>query len=402
MIFFLKGTAGRLFIINGLTALSYAFMLPVMSTFLVEGLKAQPSFITLYSIGFATSGIICNQWMGRMVDRGYSNKNLFIFSLAAILVSAIAFLLCNNAWQALLIGVFLMGPGNASVPLLLSMIRHYSVSREENTTRLNSQMRSGVSLVWIVGPALAFFMADAYGFRFNFIASAILAFFVILFSIFMLTTAEVQPVTHSVKKTERNSIPLVVWLLGSVITLSNLANHLYISSMPLYVMREIHLPIYSPGLLLGLTALLEIPVMLIASGLSERYGKFKVMFVGFASAIIYFSLLQFADTIVSLLLLQVFNALFYGIFVGLGVTIIQEALPDRRGFSSAFYSNAMRIGMMAGTSLTGLLAQVYNFKIALLAPLASISLAAFILLWVSYIFAGNKTTSVSATDIQAD
>lgn len=399
MNFFLKGTAGRLFIINGLTALSYAFILPVMSTFLVEGLHSQPTFITLYSIGFATSGIICNQWMGGMVDRGYSNKNLFVLSLMAILFSSIAFLLCNNAWQALLIGVFLMGPGNASVPLLLSMIRHYSVSNEKNSTRLNSQMRSGVSLVWIVGPALAFFMADSYGFRFNFIASALLAFVVIVFSIFMLNPTDVQPVKQRVTKVESNSTPIVVWLLGGVIVLSNLANHLYISSMPLYVMQEIKLPGYIPGILLGLTALLEIPVMLLASRLSEHYGKFRVMLAGFAFALIYYSLLQIADTMMSLLLMQVFNALFYGVFVGLGVTIIQEALPEKRGFSSAFYSNAMRIGMMAGTSLTGILAQLYNFKVALLAPLISICLAAFILILASSLISKNKTTSVNPSDI---
>ncbi len=402
MMFFLKGTAGRLFVINGLTALAYAFILPVMSTFLVEGLKAQPTFITLYSIGFATSGIICNQWMGRMVDRGYSNKKLFLFSLVAIFVSAIAFLLCNNAWQAFLTGVFLMGPGNASVPLLLSMIRHYSVSSQENSTRLNSQMRAGVSLVWIVGPALAFFMADAYGFRFNFIASAVLAGFVTLYSLFMLNPADVQPVSHSVKKAEKNPVPLIVWLLGGVIILCNLSYHLYISAMPLYLMREINLPVYFPGLLLGLTALLEIPVMLIASGLSERYGKFKVMLAGFVSALIYYSLLQFADTMLSLLFLQIFNALFYGTFVGLGVTMIQEALPEKRGFSSAFYSNAMRTGMMAGTSLTGLLAQFYNFKIALLTPLVTISLAAVILIRVSSLYSEKKAATLHSADIRTD
>ncbi|HBV38513.1 MAG TPA: MFS transporter [Erwinia sp.] len=396
---FLKGTAGRLFIINGLTALSYAFILPVMSTFLVEGLKAQPTFITLYSIGFATSGIVFNQWMGKMVDQGHSNKKLFICSLIAIFLSALAFLLCHNAWQALLTGLFLMGPGNASVPLLLSMIRHYSVNAGENATRLNSQMRAGVSLVWIAGPALAFIMADAFGFRFNFIASALLAGCVIIYSVFMLDPAQVQPVKSAVKEVGRRAVPAVVWLLGGVIVLSNLANHLYITAMPLYILREIKLPGYFPGLLLGMTALLEIPVMLIASGLSERYGKFKVMLAGFCFGLVYYSLLQLADSMVTLLLLQCFNALFYGVFVGLGVTIIQEALPEKRGFSSAFYSNSMRVGMMLGTSLAGILAQLYSFRVALLAPVASISLAALLILWVALSSASQKLDVARANDI---
>ncbi|CAE1147824.1 sugar efflux transporter [Serratia rhizosphaerae] len=380
---FLSSTAGSLFIINGLTALSYAFILPIMSTFLVEGLKSQPTFITFYSIGFALSGILFSQWMGGLVDKGYSNKKLFIFSLLAILMSGIAFLLCSNAWQALLIGIFLMGPGNASIPLLLSMIRRYSVTAGKNATRLNSQMRSGVSLVWIIGPALAFIVTDMYGFKFNFIASAVLACCVIIYSTIMLSPADVQPAAHNDSTQKKNSIPMTVWLLGGVMVLSNLANNLYITSMPLYITHEEKLPMFFPGLLLGLTALLEIPVMLAASSISEKTGKFRMMLFGFFFAMIYYTALQFTHSMFGFLLLQIFNALFYGIFIGLGITIIQEAIPERSGFSSAFYSNAMRIGMMSGTSLAGILAQLYSFKVALIAPIISILLSITLLTWVS-------------------
>ncbi|WP_446471317.1 MFS transporter [Xenorhabdus stockiae] len=286
MRYFLSGTAGRLFIINGLTALAYAFILPIMSTFLVEGLNEQPAFITLYSIGFALSGILFSQWMGGLVDKGYSSKNLFIFSLIAMFLSGIAFWLCTNVWQALVIGIFLMGPGNASIPLLLSMIRQYSVKTGKSSTRLNSQMRSGVSLVWIVGPALAFIIADLYGFKFNFIASSVLAGCVIIYSIFMLPSTDVCPKDHIDKHHNNRVIPAIVWLLGGVMVLSNLSNSLYITTMPLYVMHEVKLPMYFPGLLLGVTALLEIPVMLIASGLSERFGKLRLLFIGFVCALI--------------------------------------------------------------------------------------------------------------------
>ncbi|WP_446471318.1 hypothetical protein [Xenorhabdus stockiae] len=101
----------------------------------------------------------------------------------------------------------------------------------------------------------------------------------------------------------------------------------------------------------------------------------------------------------ALLFFQIFNALFYGIFIGLGVTIIQDIMPKRSGFSSAFYSNAMRVGMMSGTSLAGVVAQIYNFKIALLVPILSISLASILLLWVSITLLPNKSSELSSTDV---
>ncbi len=47
---FFSGNTGRLFLVNVMTAVSYAFILPVMSLFLINGLHASPIFITFYSL----------------------------------------------------------------------------------------------------------------------------------------------------------------------------------------------------------------------------------------------------------------------------------------------------------------------------------------------------------------
>lgn len=48
---FFSGITGRLFLINLITAVAYAFILPVMSLYLINGLHASPIFITFYSLG---------------------------------------------------------------------------------------------------------------------------------------------------------------------------------------------------------------------------------------------------------------------------------------------------------------------------------------------------------------
>ena len=376
---------GRLFLINVMTAISYAFILPVMSLFLINGLQASPIFITFYSLGFALSGLFFSQLMGSLTDKGYPVKQLFIMSVLALFLAGLAFSFCHRPVEALVIGIFLMGPGNASIPLLLSMIRKHSLAAGLNATRLNTQMRSGVSIIWIAGPALAFVFADRFGFTFNFFASALLSGLTLLAGQWLLPNNKKAVVTGGAKtdKAGNGRITGMIWALGAVMMLANLSNNMYLTIMPLYLVHELNLPASFPGFLLGATAIMEIPVMLAAAHLAEKTGKEPLMMVGFFFAAVYYSLLQLADSMTELIILQLFNGLFFGIFVGLGISLIQEALPERSGFASAFHSNAMRTGMMAGNGIAGLMAQLAGFKMTLLVPLLSVCCAALLMLCIN-------------------
>ena len=83
--------------------------------------------------------------------------------------------------------------------------------------------------------------------------------------------------------------------------------------------------------------------------------------------------------------LQGVNAIFYGIFAGIGLTILQEQLPSRIGFTSAFYGNAIKVGVMLGTASTGLIAQWFSFRFATLGSLIAASIAMTFLIIFSYL-----------------
>ncbi|MGY5955933.1 sugar efflux transporter [Kosakonia sp. BK9b] len=379
---FFSGIAGRLFLINVMTAISYAFVLPVMSLFLINGLHASPIFITFYSLGFALSGLFFSQLMGSLADKGYSVRQLFMISVMALFLAGLAFSICRQPIGALAIGIFLMGPGNASIPLLLSMIRKHSLTAGLNATRLNTQMRSGVSIVWIAGPAMAFVFADKFGFTFNFLASALLSAMTLLASLLLLPgkNKKIADTGRTITpQASKGGITGMIWALGAVMMLANLSNNMYLTIMPLYLVHELHLPASFPGFLIGATAIMEIPVMLAAAHLAEKTGKELLIMFGFLFAAVYYSLLQLATNMSELIVLQLFNGLFFGIFVGLGISVIQDALPERSGFASAFHSNAMRTGMMAGNGIAGLMAQLASYKIALFVPLLSVCCAALLM-----------------------
>lgn len=375
----LNGQSGVLFAINCVTALSFAFMLPVMSLFLITELNAPPAYLGIYTTFTSIITIIVSQKLTGLIDRGASSKRLFSFTLCGIAVSAIGFSYAETFWHALLIGCTVMPIASSSIPLILTMVRNYADISGQNSAKLNSQMRSSVSLLWIFGPPLAFISVDKFGFTTNYYLSMTFALIVL----FIVTFALNAPTTNQLntKPTLDTALPKQVWFLAFITLLANIGNSTYINGMPLLVTRELELPTSYPGFLFGLTAAVEIPVMLMAVNWAERWGKPTVIRWGFVSALLFYIGMFHVQSMPALLALQVFNGIFFGIFVGLGITIMQDYAPNSIGKASAIYTNAMLVGTMLGTSSMGIISQYFGFRMILISSLVAIS-CAFIALTV--------------------
>lgn len=382
-----------LFLTNGLTALSFAVVTPIMSLFIVDELHAEPALIGIYASATAFISMIVRQKLTGLIDKGVSGKFLLITTLCGIALATSAFSIATEFWHVLLIGCLLMPIASSSIPVLLSIIRKYADATGKNSAKLNSQMRSSVSLLWIVGPPLAFLSVDKLGFDSNFHLSAAIACIVIILVALCLHS----PVSNSAKKQTENTnkLPAIAWGLGAVIFLANLANSAYINAMPIYLTSELGLASSYSGILFGFTAAVEIPVMLLAVGWSQRLGKTKTLKLGFVAASLFYTGMYFASSFPVFVVLQLLNGLFFGIFVGLGITIMQDFAPQCVGKASAFYSNAMLVGTMAGTSLMGMVSQYFGFRAPLLLCLTSICLS-----FVALIFfeksVSNQQESITA------
>lgn len=160
-----------LFVVNVLTAFCYAFVLPVMTVFLVEGLGIAPSLIGLYTVALALSGIFVAQWFGRLADKGIKAKTLFMVGIVALMVATYAYSRLTSFWWVLMVGILVMSVGTSAVPMLLTLIRHRINHASGSATAINAQMRAGVSLVWVLGPACAFFLVERAGFKATFLTA---------------------------------------------------------------------------------------------------------------------------------------------------------------------------------------------------------------------------------------
>ncbi|QMV16636.1 sugar efflux transporter [Vibrio spartinae] len=375
-----RGNSGVYFWLNGLAAMAFSFILPVMSLFLIEGLGIEPMYIGIYTVGTAISTILISQILGRLADKGINSKTLLLIAIGFLCLAALCFSLLTQFWQAIIVGWCFMAFGASSIPLLLAMIRRFAEQSGKDSTKLNSQMRSSVSLVWIVGPALAFASVGTFGFRANFTLAATIALLVFVMVWRLLPSASKPATSQTAHHETVPPFPYKVWFLGIGILFANMANSTYINAMPLFITKELDLPVSYPGIFMGLTAALEIPVMLLSASWSHRFGKMPLMMVGFVMAMFFYIGIQYASTIEWLLALQLLNGLFYGIFVGLGITLLQDSAPKRVGQVSAFYTNAMSVGTMCGTSLMGFVAQQYGFRNAIYISFVAIVISLIIFL----------------------
>lgn len=381
----LKNQTVVLFLTNGITALAFALVLPVMSLFLVSGLHTEPAYIGIYTTLTALMTVLVSQKMTGLIDKGVPGKRLLLISLTGIVAAALGFSVASEFWHALLIGCLLMPFASSSIPLILTIIRHYADASGKNSTKLNSQMRSSVSMLWVFGPPLAFLSVDQLGFAANFRTSALIAVLVMVWVTLVLhqpNTEQDEHRQHRQGSAKANSrLGAEVWMLGAVMLLANMANSAYINTMPLYLTKDLGLSTAYPGWLMGAAAAVEIPVMLLVAGWSVKVGKLWIMKAAFVCAMIYYVSVYFASSIWIILALQLLNGLFFGIFAGLGVTLMQDYAGKNIGKASAFYTNAMLVGTMLGTSSMGLVSQYFGFKAPFLLCLLSIVLAFVVMSW---------------------
>ncbi len=376
---------GVIFILlSMLTGLMGAFVNPLMSLFIIEGLQTPPVYLGVYMVAVTITGLIISQWLGGMADKGTSARKLFMVAVSGMVCALVTFANATAFWQVLLAGVLFLAMGNAAIPQMMTVARQWA-GRQQNIdiTSFNSRLRAAISFAWVGGPPLGYLLASGGEFSRSFYFAAACALVALIFAFKFIPD-------YSAKKSQHSSEPaaaasLSFWLLGLAIMLGSTGNIMYSSALPLYSITELGFAEHTPGLFMGVVALLEIPIMLYAAKLAKRYSKVSMLVVAFCCAIVFYLGVFFATQVWHLIALQVLNGLFYGIFAGIGLTVLQDQLPERIGFTSAFYTNAIKLGVMCGAGATGVIAQFHSFRFASLGSMLAVSLALGCLILFSYV-----------------
>lgn len=350
-----------------MTGLASALRIPALSVYLHKEVTADPLLVgVFYSVNSLVSMII-SQIIAHYSDRYPNRKAIIAISCLMQVIGCLLFAFNRDYYVLLLLGTLVFGIGSAAGSQLFALSREYSESQNRDSTMFNTVLRAQLSLSWIVGPPLAYFLADQFGFTFMYAASATIFAISIIIVVLMLPQA-VRSSEKSAKSDETLRDEGIISNKRSVIFLSlsclfiGICNSMMFINMPIYLSENLGLSDRLAGILMGTAAGIEIPVMLIAGYCTRFVSKKSLMIISIVAGACYYIGLSLAETEWQLIALQLFNGTFVGIFASIGMIYFQDLMPYKMGTATTLFSNTNAASWVVAGPIAGLLASQLGYQ----------------------------------------
>lgn len=399
-----KDKTALLFVFTAfVTGLCGAFFYPLSSLFIVEELGAAPMMLSVYMVLAIVSSVIVSQLIARQSDRNWPRKTILVVSLSCYLITVVSFIFVRDYWVAVAIATVFGSVSGASFGQLFALGREYGDRHVKDSTTFLSTMRAGIAIAWVFGPPAAFVLKANYGFSAAFGVSAAVV------SVAIAVIIKYLPASVVAKEQEAESskpaIPVsggvsaMVVLYCVIVVCTFAANNLYITSMPLYLSQELKVDPSWLGLLFGAAAACEIPVMLSAGKMSEKFGAIKVMTLGVAVGCVFYLVMLFNSSFSAMLAAQLLNGFYIGVCATLGMVVLQDMMRDRLGTASTLFSSMMNVATLVASLSVGVVGEWFDYYSTLYVSLVSsvIALALLVLFSIKSTKAQSAQLEVSSS-----
>lgn len=377
----LNGVYAAFMMVAFMMGIAGALQAPTLSLYLSREVGVQPFWVGLFYTVNAVAGIVVSLGLAKRSDSRGDRRKLIMFCCLMAVGNALLFAFNRHYLTLITCGVLLASIANAAMPQLFALAREYADSSAREVVMFSSVMRAQLSLAWVIGPPLAFMLALNYGFTVMFsIAAAIFAISLALIALTLPSVARVEQPADTVQ------LPISGWkdsnvrMLFIASTLMWTCNTMYIIDMPLWISSSLGLPDSLAGILMGTAAGLEIPAMILAGYYVKRFGKRRMMVTAVAAGVLFYIGLIFFHSHTSLLVLQLFNAVFIGIVAGIGMLWFQDLMPGRAGAATTLFTNSISTGVILAGIIQGALAQNFG-HFSVYWVIAGISLVTLAMTW---------------------
>jgi len=260
--------------------------------------------------------------------------------------------------------------GAAAFPLLFAAAKGWAAKTDLATaTRSITLLRASFSLAWGVGPAIGAFVVRDDNYAALFWVSAAFSALALL-PLAMSRIAAPSPVRVA---SDGARLGFVVTLAAVSLTLFSMAIGMGTVALPVAVTVDFGGSKFDVGLAMSVCALLEAPVMVGIAAAPKLCQGFRGMAVGFVALAVYFVAAGLAPSSEALIWSQLPRAVGIG-FVGcIGISYLQDLLPNRVGAASALYGNTGQIGSLLAGLASGAWAEAFDYR-SLFWPCAAASL----------------------------
>jgi SET family sugar efflux transporter-like MFS transporter len=344
--------------------ISTAVVGPFLSLFLSTAVHAGPLKVTVFLVGAPLSGVLMATLLGRLSDRRPIRRKLLIGAALAGLIGTAVTAFVRDYWILLGLTVTATALAGSLFPQTFAYARQVLQRDSPGRAAMGiSTLRTVFSLAWVAGPPLAAFLLDVGGFRYVYGMAAAMYALAALVAIFLLDEVD-APAPVSV---DEPAAPVGdrVRLLFTIVAFTFLMVPLTLSvqTLPLFISVDLGRPVTDAGLILGLCAALEIPLMLGLGALTTRLPLHPLLLGGALCGVAYFGLAAVTTSVWVLFAGQLFNALFIAAVSGLGISYVQDMLPGQPGRASTLFSNTFPIGAVVAGPLFGL-AQHFGYRLS--------------------------------------
>jgi SET family sugar efflux transporter-like MFS transporter len=350
---------GLMFLAVGI---SVALVFPFLALFLSTEVHAGPARVTVFLIASPLSGVLVSSIVGRASDRWPIRRPILIAAACAGLVGSLIAMVVRDYWVLLAMAVTAYAFAGALFPQSFAYARQILERDNPGRSALGiSTMRTVFSLAWVGGPALAAVLLDAGGFRLVYgLAAAMYGLAVLIAVVWLDDVGNAAPDPEEPAGGTATAGPRPPrWLLSLTVAgfvLVQVPMTLGVQALPLFIGQDLHSDPSRAGLILGLCAALEIPLMLALGVLTTRFRLRPLILIGAACGIAYYALAFVAPNIWFLAAAQLVNALFIAAISGVGISYVQDLLPSEPGRATTLYTNTFPIGAIVAGPLLGLAA----------------------------------------------
>ncbi|WP_433222845.1 sugar efflux transporter [Dactylosporangium sp. CS-047395] len=336
--------------------MSTAVVYPFLALFLSKEVQAGPARVTAFLFVAPLAGVLVTQLIGRLSDRGPYRRRILVAAALAGMAGTGLTAVVRDYWVLLGLTVTATALSGSLFPQTFAYARQVLERDSPGRAALGiSAMRTVFSLAWVGGPALAAVLLDVGGFRLLYATAAGLFLVAALVAALRLETIGPPPRLDDAGPAaplQLSRVLLVATVVAFVLLQTPMT--LAVQALPLFISEDLHRDASAAGLILGLCAALEIPLMLGLGVLTTRIPVRTLILVGSAAGVVYYALAWTAPNLWVLAAAQPVNAVFISAVSGVAITYMQDLMPDRPGQATTLFTNTFPIGATLAGPLLGL------------------------------------------------
>jgi DHA1 family multidrug resistance protein-like MFS transporter len=259
--------------------------------------------------------------------------------------------------------------GSASYPAAMSLLA--DLSSDQNRGRSMGVFWSAASFGWAASVAFTGFIVERLGGVYFFGACSLLLLSSLL-SVYIGFRGERQHT--ATKRLEPNTktsflrsflgleAPFLVFLSCSVIFfMADYVKNVYV---PMFYAFELGMGMVIATLLLSLTSWIEIPVNILFGSLSDRFGRKRMVLLGYALCGTFMIVNSLAAGFEGALIAMCLYGFVWGAFSGASSALASELVDEgRRGFAMGLFNSSWTIASMFAPASMGMLVQVFGYRL---------------------------------------